>query len=143
MKYKLTLIALTAAFAMFSTTIATAQERSGRGINERAARQVDCLAEVAQLETIVQRLDEHRQALLKCNAQGMLFAGDYVGTPGQSDPVCVEMTQLAHEWRPAGYVPSGGDLAFLDDGTEVSVINVIRGRDGEDAVCPPDYDPVD
>ena len=128
-------------FAVMVSFAASAQERSGRGINEGAARQVDCLSEITQLETIIATIRAQRAVLIACNEDRMVFAG--VGAPGADGRGCVEMAQLDHEWNPNADNPD--TLVFVDGNTEVPDVNVnvIRGEDGRDAVdCPAGYEPI-
>ena len=120
------LIGLTAASS------ALAQSVSGRGVDNRAMGQVNCLAEVERQQLIVQNLTAQRDAMLDCNENGQVYDG--------SD--CVDLEPLVAQWRASGPGDPGILEFFDDDGQVGGEITVIQGRDGEDAECPSGYEDV-
>ena len=128
------LVGLTAASSVY------AQSVSGRGVDNRAMGQVSCLAEVERQQLIVQNLTAKRDAMLDCNAKGMVFGG--VGEPGADADGCFDLEPLVAKWVDSGPADPG-KLKFSDnDGPVGSDITVIQGRDGKDAECPDGYDPI-
>lgn len=104
-----------------------AQSMSGRGINNQAVIQADCIAEVARLESTVSSLETFYGNLQSCNDQGMVFDGNG----------CVDLVGLDHEWLPNAANPT--QLVLKDGTTELARIDVVRGRNGHDATaadCP-------
>lgn len=92
------------------------------------------MAEIERLTVLVQTLETRREEMITCNENGKVFAG--VGEPGADADGCVDLDPLAARWDSLSN-PSA--LHFEDsDGDPVgSTITVTRGRDGNDAVCPP------
>lgn len=127
---------LAVALVMTMPTLSHAQARTGAsGIDNESLRQANCTSTVRRLETLVRELEEFAEELQACNDAGQVYNGTN----------CVELARIEHEWVPDANNPL--QLVFRDNGTEVGRVNVIRGRDGEDASCPdpddPDEPPVD
>ena len=110
---------------------AFAQAFSGTsGVNANSLLQANCTSTVRRLETLVSELEDFAEDLRICNESEQIFNGT----------ACVDPARIGHEWVADGSMPSGLALVLRDGATEVDRIEVILGRDGEDAACPDDPD---
>jgi len=104
-----------------------AQALSGTsGVNSESLRQASCTDTVRRLRVLVDELEEFAEDLRICNESEQIFNGT----------ACVDPARIGHEWVADGSMPSGLALVLRDGATEVDRVEVILGRDGEDATCP-------
>ncbi len=124
-------LTLALGLCVFAPVSAFAQAFSGTtGVNTNSLLQANCTSTVRRLEVLVSELEEFAEDLRICNESEQIFNGT----------ACVDPARIGHEWVADGSMPSGLALVLRDGATEVDRIEVILGRDGEDAACPDDPD---